>query len=119
MSDLKRYFKNLFSDSRQKNLSILLRKRILLQCEMLQNKDFAKQQEIHDLELQILTFDNPMQFNEKHNEEIIYEKNFENLMLYLSQELKQDISNKTVFSFYTAFELIKQQKNAERKQLKK
>lgn len=119
MNDLKRYFKNLFSDSRQKNLTILLRKRILLQCEMLQNKNFAKHQEIHDLELQILTFDKPMQFNEKRNEEIIYEKNFENLMLYLSQELKQDISNKTVFSFYTAFELIKQQKNAERKQLKK
>jgi hypothetical protein len=55
----------------------------------------------------LITYSKPVKFTGKENAEIIYDKDFENGCLLISERLNRDAKKMSVLEYYQAFEYIK------------
>jgi hypothetical protein len=112
--ELSLYFPSQFDNVAVKEYYDRIQSRTLLQLDtLIREKDNAKQIEtINDF---LLEFAKPQIFSGKDSAEIKYDKDFEEMCLFLKKELSIDIDNTTVMQFYTSFGYIKKlRKNARR-----
>lgn len=117
-SQLEEYFPKIFADSVTKNYTELLRKQSLLYLsEILDDKDNTK--EIDELEQMIVGYIETKNFEGENNEEIAFDKNFEQMCLCMSKEFGGIIKNYSVMEFYSAYERLKQEAKEMEKRRKK
>lgn len=107
--ELNLYFPGQFNDAAVKEYHDKLRSRILFQLDsIIRNADHT--QEIDQIDDFLLTFAKPQIFSGKESTEIKYDRQFEDMCLFLSQELSIDIDKLSVLQFYNSFEYIKKQR---------
>lgn len=114
---LSRYFPGFFADSGDKNMTELLRKRALLRVdEVVNGKDHKE--ELEQLDGDIFRYYTPKDF-ENDKAVVEYDKNFEEMCLFLSKEFGGEVKNRSVMEFYTAYKVLDEQnrktKNKRRK----
>lgn len=107
--ELNLYFPGQFDDAAIKEYHDKLRSRILFQLDtIIRNADHK--QEIDQIDDFLLTLAKPQIFSGKESTEIKYDRQFEDMCLFLSQELSIDIDKLSVLQFYNSFEYIKKQR---------
>ena len=107
--ELNLYFPGQFDDAAVKEYHDKLRSRILFQLDsIIRNADHT--QEIEQIDSFLLTLAKPQIFSGKESTEIKYDRQFEDMCLFLSQELSIDIDKLSVLQFYNSFEYIKKQR---------
>lgn len=111
---MQRYFPQMFDDAKDKNLCDLVRKRALLQIDVIKNGSDHKE-EIDKLSRQIWEKYEPKSFE---NDEAIveFDRQFENMCLILSKEFQGGVKGYTVMEFYSAYNLL-QEREKEMKKL--
>lgn len=108
-TELNLYFPGQFDDAAIKEYHDKLRSRILFQLDtIIRNADHK--QEIDQIDDFLLTLAKPKVFSGKESTEIKYDKQFEDMCLFLSHELSLDIDKLSVLQFYNSFEYIKKQR---------
>lgn len=108
-TELNLYFPGQFDDAAIKEYHDKLRSRILFQLDtIIRNADHK--QEIDQIDDFLLTLAKPQIFSGKESTEIKYDRQFEDMCLFLSQELSIDIDKLSVLQFYNSFEYIKKQR---------
>jgi hypothetical protein len=108
-TELNLYFPGQFDDAAIKEYHDKLRSRILFQLDtIIRNADHK--QEIDQIDDFLLTLAKPKVFSGKESTEIKYDRQFEDMCLFLSHELSLDIDKLTVLQFYNSFEYIKKQR---------
>jgi len=107
--ELNLYFPSQFDDAAVKEYHDKLKSRILFQLDtIIRNAD--NKQEIDQIDDFLLTLAKPKVFSGKESTEIKYDRQFEDMCLFLSQELSLDIDKLSVLQFYNSFEYIKKQR---------
>lgn len=107
--ELNLYFPGQFDDAAVKEYHDKLKSRILFQLDsIIRNADHT--QEIEQIDSFLLTLAKPQIFFGKESTEIKYDRQFEDMCLFLSQELSLDIDKLSVLQFYNSFEYIKKQR---------
>jgi len=107
--ELNLYFPGQFDDAAIKEYHDKLRSRIFFQLDsIIRNADHT--QEIEQIDSFLLTLAKPQIFSGKESTEIKYDRQFEDMCLFLSQELSIDIDKLSVLQFYNSFEYIKKQR---------
>ena len=107
--ELNLYFPSQFDDAAVKEYHDKLKSRILFQLDtIIRNAD--NKQEIDQIDDFLLTLAKPKVFSGKESTEIKYDRQFEDMCLFLSQELSIDIDKLSVLQFYNSFEYIKKQR---------
>lgn len=107
-TELNLYFPGQFDDAAIKEYHDKLRSRILFQLDtIIRNADHK--QEIDQIDDFLLTLAKPKVFSGKESTEIKYDRQFEDMCLFLSHELSLDIDKLSVLQFYNSFEYIKKQ----------
>ncbi len=108
-SELILYFPSQFDDPSVKDYYDRMRLRTLLKLDVILrgNDNALKIQEIDDF---LLTLAKPGIFSGKDSTEIQYEKQFEEMCLFLSKELSVNSAEMTVLQFYNSFNYIKRNK---------
>lgn len=108
--ELNVYFPRQFDDTSIKEYYEKFKNRILLQLDTFirGNNNTKTIQEIEDF---LLALARPKIFFGKENLEIRYDKQFEEMCLFLKHELSVDTNNMTVLQFYNSFEYIKKLKH--------
>lgn len=108
--ELNVYFPGQFDDTSIKEYYEKFKNRILLQLDTFirGNNNTKTIQEIEDF---LLALARPKIFFGKENLEIRYDKQFEEMCLFLKHELSVDTNNMTVLQFYNSFEYIKKLKH--------
>lgn len=111
------YFPNIFGDSTVKEYYDIIRKRTLLVLNNIVKGIAApdKTDEVEKITTEIITYSHPKSFTGKDNEEIAFDRQYENLCIMLSSQLSVDAKKFSVLEFYNAFEFLKERnKEAER-----
>lgn len=104
--ELNIYFPGQFDDAAVKEYHDKLRSRTLFQLDtIIRNADHK--QEIDQIDDFLLTLAKPKVFSGKESTEIKYDRQFEDMCLFLSHELSLDIDKLSVLQFYNSFEYIK------------
>jgi len=107
--ELNLYFPSQFDDAAVKEYHDKLKSRILFQLDtIIRNAD--NKQEIDQIDDFLLTLAKPKVFSGKGSTEIKYDRQFEDMCLFLSHELSLDIDKLSVLQFYNSFEYIKKQR---------
>ena len=107
--ELNLYFPSQFDDAAVKEYHDKLRSRILFQLDsIIRNADHK--QEIDQIDDFLFTLVKPKVFSGKESTEIKYDRQFEDMCLFLSHELSLDIDKLSVLQFYNSFEYIKKQR---------
>jgi len=107
--ELTLYFPGQFDDVAIKEYYEKLRARALLKLDaIIRQKDNSKA--INKIDLFLMNLAKPKTFSGKQSVEIKYDKQFEEMCLFLKQEVSADIENMTVLQFYNSFEYIKKAK---------
>mgnify|MGYP000913819870 CR=1 FL=1 len=105
-NEINLYFPGQFDDAAVKEYHDKLRFRILFQLDsIIRNADHK--QEIDQIDDFLLTLAKPKVFSGKESTEIKYDRQFEDMCLFLSHELSLDIDKLSVLQFYNSFEYIK------------
>lgn len=105
-SEITLFFPSQFGSSLSKEYHDKLRERSLKQLEgIIKNKD--NKAAIDKIDEFLLTFTKPKKFSGKESMEIQYEKDFEEMCIFLQKELSMDMDKTTVSQFYTALGYIK------------
>ena len=107
--ELNVYFPGQFDDSAIKEYYDKIRTRVLLQLDSIIRGTDNKQgiEVINDF---LLTLANPKVFSGKESAEIKYDKQFEEMCLFLSHELSVNTDKMSVLQFYNSFEYLKKLK---------
>lgn len=101
------YFKDMFSDSRTKEYYNLLKKKIMLQLNAI-TKDVNNDDEVLNVLDKMLIMYPPKKFGgSSDSAEVRYEKEFEDMCIMISDNLKVEPKEMTVLSFYNSFEFLK------------
>lgn len=117
-TELELYFPNDFTTAREKESYDKLKSRTMLVLESItKGTDNSELIELIDLNL-LNTLCSPKSFYGSTSIEILYDRQFENACLIISQKLNLDAKRMTVLQFYNALDNIKKQAEAEMKQLK-
>lgn len=107
-TELNLYFPGQFDDAAIKEYHDKLRFRILFQLDtIIRNADHK--QEIDQIDDFLLTLAKPKVFSGKESTELKYDRQFEDMCLFLSHELSLDIDKLSVLQFYNSFDYIKKQ----------
>ena len=110
------YFPVLFEDATIKEYFDELKRRTMLMISsILEGETDDKRKQIDDITTMLLTYNKPQQFSGKNNMEIIYDKQFEDMCLVISQNLNINAKKLTVKEYYNAFEYIKKQNSKQSK----
>lgn len=108
-TELDLYFPGHFNDASIKEYYDRLRRKVLLQLDsVIRGND--NELEIDKIDDFLLTLAKPKTFSGKESVEIKYDKQFEEMCLFLQQEVQADVDKMTVLQFYNSFEYIKKQK---------
>lgn len=103
------YFPGHFEDAAIKEYYDRIKTRVLLQLDsIIRGSD--NEDKIDKIDDFLLTLAKPKVFSGKESAEIAYDKQFEEMCLFLTQELSVEIDNMTVLQFYNSFEYLKKQK---------
>lgn len=108
-SELDLYFPNSFENSKTKEYYDLLKKKtsIVLKSVVEGTTEEAKD-EIDGMTMKLLTFTDPRIFSGKDGIEVNYDRNFENICVYLSGRFNVKPKEMTTLEFYNAYELFQQ-----------
>lgn len=105
------YFPSQFDDAAIKEYHDKLRSRVLFQLDVIiRNTD--RTNEIDQIDDFLLTLAKPKIFSGKESTEIKYDRQFEDMCLFLTKELSLDIDKLSVLQFYNSFEYIKKQRKS-------
>lgn len=74
--------------------------------------------EVEKATTELITYSNPQNFVGSESAEILFDRQFENLCLMLSQNLNVNPKQYTVMEFYNAFEFLKEKAKADREATK-
>lgn len=107
--ELNLYFPGNFDDASVKEYYDKIRNRALLQLDAI-IRDVDNDEKIDKIEEFLLTLAKPKVFSGKDSVEIKYDKQFEEMCLFLKQELSVEPQDMTVLQFYNSFEYLKKQK---------
>ena len=109
-SELMVYFPRLFEDSTVKEYFDLWRKRVLLILEGIVAgvKDPDTTPEVEKITTALVTYSNPQKFAGPESAEIVFDRQFENLCLVLSEQLHLKPKECTVLEFYNAFDFLQE-----------
>lgn len=105
-TELNLYFPGQFDDAASREYCDKLKARILLQLDSIIRKT-NNLEEIDRIDDFLLTLAKPKIFSGRESAEIAYDKQFEDMCLFLSHELSLDIDKLSVLQFYNSFEYIK------------
>ncbi len=100
------YFPGRFDDAATKEYYDKLRDRVLLICDTIirgNNND----EKIQKIDNYLLTLEKPQLFSGKESAEIAFDKQFNEMSIFLTKELSIDIDKTTVLEYYQSFEYIK------------
>lgn len=103
------YFPSQFDDAAVKEFHDKLKSKSLLQLDNLIRRT-DHEQEIQQIDDFLLMLARPTIFSGKESAEIKYDKQFEDMCLFLSHELSVNVENLSVLQFYNSFEYIKKQR---------
>ena len=103
---MQRYFPEMFDDSKDKNLCDLVRKRAMLQIDVIRNGADHKK-EIDELSTKIWEKYEPKSF-ENDKAIVDFDRQFENMCLILSKEFQGGVKGYTVMEFYSAYNLLQE-----------
>ena len=109
-SELEYYFPGKFDDPLSKEYSDKLRERAMFQLGTIINGT-DNSNNIEKIDYFLLTLVKPKVFSGKKSAEVLFEKEFENMCLYLRDELKCNPINMNTLEFFNAFEYIKKYKH--------
>lgn len=104
---LERYFPSFYDDASDKNRLSLARKRALLLVDEIVNENNHKE-ELKELDESIFRYYKPKDF-ENDKAVVEFDKNFEEMCLFLSKEFGGEIKNKSVMEFYSAYNILVEQ----------
>lgn len=114
-TELTLYFPRVFEDSTVKEYYDIIRKRTIL---ILRNivaglpcPDGA--QDVQQLTNELMTSSKPQRFTGVENAEIMFDRQYENLCVLLSDKLNVNPKNYTVLEFYNAIEFLKERNRLE------
>lgn len=116
-SGLHNYFPALFNGSEGKNKADLLRRKALLLIDSTINKA-ENTAELVEIEKELVRLTEVGNFEEGENDEVTYEKRFNEMCLVISKEFATNAKGYTTLEFYSAQETLKKQ-SEELKKLKK
>ena len=105
------YFPGKFDDAKIKEYYDQLKRKVSLQLDNLIN-DTDNESAIDKIEAYLVTFSKPKNFSGKDSEEILYDKQFDAMCLFLKKEMSVDVEDMTVLQFYNAFEYLKKLRKA-------
>jgi hypothetical protein len=105
-TELALYFPGQFDDAASREYCDKLKARILLQLDSIIRKT-NNTEEIDRIDDFLLTLAKPKIFSGRESAEIAYDKQFEDMCLFLAHELSLDIDKLSVLQFYNSFEYIK------------
>lgn len=103
------YFPEQFDTSQFKNYYDRLRQRVLYQLDYIITGT-SHDKEVDGIDEYLLTFIKPKLFSGKNSVEIRYDKQFDEMCVYLSHELGVKPKELTVMEFYNAIEYLKKVK---------
>lgn len=113
-TELSLYFPGLFDDAAVKEYYDRIRQRTILKLkEIIEGEDYGSK--IEEIDSFLLTLSKPKVFSGKDSAEIAYEKQFEEMCLFLQKELSVEPKSMTTLKFYIAFEHIKKVNKNKRK----
>lgn len=104
---LERYFPSFFEDAGDKNRLSLVRKRALMLVDEIVNEKDHKE-DLKELDKDIFRYYTPKDF-ENDKAVVEFDKNFEEMCLFLSKEFGGEIKNKSVMEFYSAYNIVLEQ----------
>ena len=105
-SELQTYFPQMFESAVEKEYYDTLKKRTMAQLKRIINREDGS--EVDRLTDKVLTFVDPPLFEGTENAEIKADKQFERMLLTMSQQLGIDARNYTTMAFYNAYEYLKE-----------
>ena len=115
-NELQTYFPQMFESAIEKEYYDTLKKRTIAQLNRIMNRN-EDSTEVDTLTDKVLTFVEPPIFEGLENAEIKADKQFERMLLTMSQQLGIDARNYTTLAFYNAYEYLKE--TLKKKQSKK
>lgn len=111
--ELQLYFPGQFDDANVKEYYDQLKRRTIKMLDGIIDGDVeGKKTEIDEITTLLITYTKPISFHGSESMEIVYDKQFENMCLFLSQQLNVDPKKFTVLEYYNAFEYVKKQKKS-------
>lgn len=113
-SELELYFTNYFDATLQIEYYELIKSRTKHVLDSL-IEDKEVENEIRKIDILLAYLAKPKKFIGKESAEIAYEKQFEDMCLFLQSEVKAAIDTMTVLQFYNAFQYIKRLKKSDTK----
>ena len=109
--EVRLYFPRLADDTEVKEYHDVLRRRTLLQIDVILNGETdEKLREIDELTTRLVTSDKPKTFTGKDSAEIRHDKSFEDMCIVIAKELNIDAKKMTVLEYYNAFEFVREMK---------
>ena len=106
--ELNLYFPSQFDSAPAKEFHDLLRSRVIYQLDSIIN-GVDRAHEIENADDHLITFSSPKIFSGKSSAEISYDKQFEDMCIFLAHELSIDADKMSVLQFYNSFDYIKKQ----------
>lgn len=118
-AELLMYYPNIFDDARVKEYYDMLHRRTMLVLDNIINGESKERNEqIEQVTADMLTYSKPKNFVGKDSAEIVYDKQFDELCLFISQELNINAKNMSVMEFYNAYLYIEKRTNRQKRQNK-
>ena len=104
--ELNLYFPGRFDDAALKDYFEKLKNKTWLQLDTIINGT-NNTEKIDKIDSYLLTLSKPKAFSGKENAEIEYDKQFEEMCLFIQSELNINVDSINVLQFYTSFDFIK------------
>lgn len=103
------------NDPRNKEYHDIVRRKALMQvrniAKKVKNKTF-------DLDTALLTFTKPKKFTGPESAEVAYEKQYQDMRIYLQKELQADVNNLTTLQAFNAFKYLEKLHQEHKKRTK-
>lgn len=108
-AELMLYFPAMFNDSAVKEYFDILRRRTMALLDGIAAgvEDPEGAESVEKLTTALITYSHPKVFSGPGSEEIVFDRNFEDLCLVLSEQLHVEPKKYTVLEFYNAFDFVK------------
>lgn len=107
--EVRLYFPKTADDTEVKEYYDLLRKRTLLQIDIICNGETdEKVRQMEELTTRLITSDKPKTYSGSESAEIHHDKSFEDMCIVIAKELNVNAKTMTVLEYYNAVEFIKE-----------
>lgn len=115
--EVRLYFPKMTDDTEVKEYYDTLRKRTLLQIDIICNGETEeKSRQLEELTTKLVTSDKPKQYSGSDGAEIQHDKNFEDMCIVISKELNVNAKTMTVLEYYNAVEFVREMQRNRQKQ---